>query len=356
MARNGSRVREFFQDGGMVAARPGGSVSRMVAGLGLAALVAIVPAEPMTTEVRVSAAESNPAASSLAWERPMPEMHKKLLPREADAFLSAHVAEMIENATIHRYGDYAVPHAVAKAIVRAARETEFPADYLMAIAEKESSFRADATPDAGSARGYFGFIEQTWLSAVKRNGGEYGLADAAAAIEVKKNRRGQSYFDVDDPKLRREIMDLREDPYVSAVMTALDLKDARKRIEDRIDAVMKDEDLYLPHFLGEDAAEDVIAASEHKPGTSARGLLPRAARYNKAMFHDTHGRPLTVAQFRKRAQNVIASRAEKYSEVAGDVRKANLAPDLAEVTASIRKRPTERQRELQDIHAAAPRR
>jgi hypothetical protein len=62
MARNGSRVREFFQDGGMVAARPGGSVSRMVAGLGLAALVAIVPAEPMTVEVRVSAADSNPVA------------------------------------------------------------------------------------------------------------------------------------------------------------------------------------------------------------------------------------------------------------------------------------------------------
>jgi hypothetical protein len=263
---------------------------------------------------------------------------------------------MIENGTIHRYGDYAVPHTVAKAIVRAAKETGFPADYLMAIAEKESSFRADARPDAGSARGYFGFIEQTWLSAIKRNGGEYGLADAAAAVVVKKNRRGQSYFDIDDTKLRQEVMDLREDPYVSAVMTALDLKDARKRIEDKIDAVMKDEDLYLPHFLGEDAAEDVIAASESKPGTSARGLLPRAARYNRAMFHDGHGRPLTVAQFRKRAQNVIASRAEKYAEVAGDVRKANLAPDLATVTASIRKRPAEKDIDLQQIHEAVPRR
>ncbi len=356
MARSGSRVREFFQDGGMVAARPGGSVSRMIAGLGLAALVAVVPAEPITAEVRSTQVESNPASSSLVWEKPVPEMKKTLLPREAEAFLAAHVAEMIENGTIHRYGDYAVPHAVAKAIVRAAKETDFPADYLMAIAEKESSFRANAKPAAGSARGYFGFIEQTWLSAVKRNGGEYGLADAASAIVSKKNRRGQSYFDIDDPKLRQEVMDLREDPYVSAVMTALDLKDARKRIEDRIDAVMKDEDLYLSHFLGEDAAEDVIAASERKPGTSARGLLPKAARYNKAMFHDNRGRALTVAQFRKRAQNVISVRAEKYAEVAGDVHKANLAPDLSEVTASIRKRPVERGRELQDIHAAAPRR
>jgi hypothetical protein len=322
----------------------------MIAGLGLAALVAVVPVEPMTAEV------SNPVASFPAWNQPMPEMEKKLPRSLAEAFLSAHVAEMIENGTIHRYGDYAVPHTVAKAIVRAAKETGFPADYLMAIAEKESSFRADARPDAGSARGYFGFIEQTWLSAIKRNGGEYGLADAAAAVVVKKNRRGQSYFDIEDPKLRHEVMDLREDPYVSAVMTALDLKEARKRIEGKIDAVMKDEDLYLPHFLGEDAAEDVIAASESKPGTSARGLLPRAARYNRAMFHDGHGRPLTVAQFRKRAQNVITSRAEKYAEVAGDVRKANLAPDLTTVTASIRKRPAEKDIDLQQIHEAVPRR
>lgn len=356
MARNGSRVREFFQDGGMIAARPGGSVSRMVAGLGLAALVAIVPVETMTAEVRVSPRESNPVASTPAWNQPMPEMQKGLLPREAEAFLSAHVAEMIENGTIHRYGDYAVPHAVARAIVRAARETGFPADYLMAIAEKESSFRANSAADVGSAKGYFGFIEQTWLSAIKRNGAEYGLADVASAVVQKKNRRGQMYFDIENPRLREEVLGLRDDPYVSAVMTALDLKGARKRIEERIDAVMQDEDLYLPHFLGEDAAEDVIAASERKPGTSARGLLPKAARYNKAMFHDRQGRPLTVAQFRKRAQNVIATRAEKYAEVAGDVRKANLAPDLAEVTASIRERQVERGRELQDIHAAAPRR
>lgn len=339
----------------MVAARPAGSVSRMVAGLGLAALVAVVPAEPMTAETRGKPMASNAVASASPWEQTLPEMQKRLLPRDADAFLAAHVAEMVENGTAHQYGDYVVPHAVAKAIVRAARETEFPADYLMAIAEKESSFRANSAAEVGSAKGYFGFIEQTWFSAIKRNGGEYGLADVASSIVQKSNRRGQTYFDIEDTRMRAEVLKLRDDPYVSAVMTALDLKDARRRIEDRIDAVMRDEDLYLPHFLGEDAAEDVIAASERKPESSARGLLPRAARYNKAMFHDSHGRPLTVAQFRKRAQNVIAGRAEKYAEVAVDVTKANLAPDLATVTGSIRNRPAGTD-DLQQIHAAVPRR
>jgi hypothetical protein len=333
--RKGSRVREFFQDGGIALSRDGGSVSRMIAGLGLAAMVSVIPTQISVADER---RQPLPEKQEIVWQRPDPALVQTIPPHEADAFLAAHVAEVAENTTIHRYGDYAVPHTVAKAIVRAARETDFPADYLMAIAEKESSFAANSKASVGSAKGYFGFIEQTWLSAVKRNGPEYGLGDASAAIVTKKNRRGHSYLDIEDPALKAEVLGLRDDPYISAVMASLDLRDARKRIEARIDAAMKDEDLYLPHFLGEDAAEDVIAASSRKPQASARAMLPRAAKFNRAMFHDSRGRPLTVAQFRKRVQNVIAVRAEKYAEVDADIRKASLVPDGAEITGSIGRR------------------
>jgi hypothetical protein len=326
--RKGSRIKEFFQDGGIVAARQDGALARMIAGLGLAALVAVVPAE--TTSADGRHLYPNPHKS-------LPDTRLAALPDFADSFLAAHVAEVVENTTFHRYGDYNVPHALVKAIVRAASDTDFPADYLMAIAEKESSFRADARPDRGTARGYFGFIEQTWLSAIKRNGAAYGLGDAAAAIVQKKNSRGLSYYEIGEPRLRKEILGLREDPYVSAIMTALDLKDARMRIESRIDAVMQDEDMYLPHFLGEDSAQDVIAASEDKPSASARGLLPRAARYNKAIFHDKRGHPLTVVQFRKRAQDVIATRAQKYARVDADVERASYAPDRSVITGTVPK-------------------
>lgn len=339
--RKGLRVREFFQDGGIVVARTEGSVSRMVAGLGLAALVSIVPATAV-------GADSDKPAGPAPWERPEPRMLPTVLPTEVDAFLAAHLAEVVENSTVHKYGDYAVSHSVAKAIVRAAKETDFPADYLMAIAEKESSFRANSKADVGTAKGYFGFIEQTWLSAIKRNGAEYGLGDAAAAITTKKNKRGSPYFDIEDDRLRAEILALRDDPYISAVMAANDLKDARKRIESRIDAVMEDKDLYLSHFLGEDAAEDIIAASESKPRTAARAMLPKAARYNKAMFHDNRGRPLTVAQFRERVQDVIAVRAEKYAAVDTDIRKASLVPDGFEITGSIFRKPVDKSEKTHD--------
>ncbi|NTF18186.1 hypothetical protein G6L37_07185 [Agrobacterium rubi] len=333
--RKGSRVREFFQDGGLVASRPDGSVARMLAGIGLAAMVSIVP-----VSVGSDANDQEPAKQ--AWSAPQPNLLPTHIQDEVDAFLSMHIAEIAENATVHKYGDYNVSHSVAKAIVRAARETDFPADYLMAIAEKESSFRANSKADVGSAKGYFGFIEQTWLSAIKRNGAEYGLGDAAAAIVSKKNKRGNTYLDIEDRHLRAEVLNLRDDAYVSAAMAALDLKDARKRIESRIDAVMEDKDLYLSHFLGEDAAEDIIAASETRPRTAARAMLPKAARFNKAMFHDNRGRPLSVAQFRERVQDVIAIRAEKYAGVDADIRKASLVPDGFEITGSIPRKPTDK--------------
>jgi hypothetical protein len=347
MTRIGSRVREFFQEGGIVASREGGSLSRMIAGLGMASLVAIVPITP-------TPADASPQVIKKL-DKPLPDMTMRTLDREAETFLQANIAEMIENATVHKYGDYAVPHSVAKAIVRAANETDFPADYLMAIAEKESSFRANSKAERGTAKGYFGFIEQTWFSAVKRNGADYGLGDAASAIVQKKNKRGQRYWDIEDKQLRQEVLDLRDDPYVAAVMTAIDLRDARKRIEERINAVMKDEDLYLPHFLGEDAAEDVIVASVKKPGVAARAMLPRAAQYNKAMFHDSKGRPLSVAQFRTRIQSVISTRAEKYAEVAVDVERASLTSLYEVSTASISRRPDDPDNRAQDLPPAIPR-
>lgn len=332
--RRGSRVREFFQGGGVISTKPDGALPRIVAGLGLAAMVSLLPT------AQLDATGDRPIGLP-AFERPAPGEVRTFLVSEADATVAAHIAEVAENSTIHRYGDYAVPHAVAKAIVRAAKETDFPADYLMAIAEKESSFRAGSKAEKGTAKGYFGFIEQTWLSAVKRNGAEYGLGDAASSIVSKKNKRGQTYLDIEDDRLRAEVLDLRDDPYVSAVMAANDLKDARKRIEARIDAVMEDKDLYLPHFLGEDAAEDIIAASEKRPNTTARAMLPKATRFNKSMFHDRGGRPLTVAQFRERARNVIAVRAEKYADVDLDIEKASRVPAAGAITGTIRSLPNE---------------
>lgn len=313
--RNGARTAEFFESGAMVTPSRSGSLARAVAGLGLAAMVSLAPSKTQphdnTHLVRAALAETPMEKST--------RIHKM-----ADRILFAHLAEVLENATVHQYGDYDVSHRVAKAIVRAAKDTGFPADYLMAIAEKESSFDCDAVSDNSTALGCFQYIEQSWLSVVKRHGASFGLADVASKIFQKTTRRGAPYFDIEDESLKDDVLNLRRDPYLSAALTATDLQDARRRIEAKLDIVMGDEDLYLPHVVGEDAAAQVLAVAAKRPQTTAKRVLPTAARYNRAMFHGRGGRPLSVAQFVERVENVIVSRSEKYAFVADDVFYANL--------------------------------
>lgn len=320
--RRGSRTTEFFENGAVVAGQSGSTLSRVVAGLGLAAMMSFTNSE-------ASAAERLRCLGPEMTESALPDMNPVIFDHEAEKILNDHVAEMIENMTVHQYGDYRVPHMIAKAIVRAAKDTGFPADYLMAIAEKESSFDGDARPGKGSAEGYFQYIDQSWLSVIKRYGAEFGLGDAADLIVQKRNRRGSVYWDIEDESLREEILGLRRDPYLSAVMTASDLKEARAAIEAKLDVIMQDEDLYIPHFLGSDNAEDLIAAAESRPTTSAKKLFPKAARYNHAMFHDKRGHALSVTEFRERAQGVIASRAKKYSDVTTEIEQASFITDTA---------------------------
>lgn len=311
----GSRMAEFFGEGAMVVPSKSGSLARAVAGLGLATMMSLAPSKLQTQDG---------AALVRSYLASSPMEKSTRIDDYASRMLRDHVAEIVENSTVHRYGEYEVPHWIAKAIVRAAEDADFPVDYLMAIAEKESSFDCDAESSASSAVGCFQYIEQSWLSVVKRHGAAFGLADVASKIVQKTTRRGAPYFDIEDRALKAEVFDLRRDPYLSAALTASDLQEARRKIEAKLDIVMGDQNLYLPHFVGENAAAQVLAAAAERPGTSAKRILPTAARYNRAMFHGRGGQPLSVAQFVQRVENVILSRSEKYAEVAEDVKYANL--------------------------------
>jgi hypothetical protein len=332
--RKGARTAEFFSDGAMVVPSNAGSLSRAVAGLGLAALMSFAPS-------KVQPQETWHLVRSVLTDLPMEKNAR--IHDYADKLLTDHIAEVMENATIHQYGEYEVSHWVAKAIVRAARDADFPADYLMAIAEKESSFDCDADSSASSALGCFQYIEQSWLSVIKRHGTTFGLGDVASKIVEKKTRRGAPYFDIEDESLKDEVLDMRRDPYLSAVLTASDLQEARRNIEAKLDIVMGDQNLYLPHFVGEDAAAHLLAAAAKRPQTSAKRVLPTAARYNRAMFHGRGGHPLSVSQFVARVENVIVSRSEKYADIADDVKYASLT--TASTTRASNDNVTEPQRQ-----------
>ena len=316
-----SGFRDFLAEGAMVAAPSGGSIGRMAAGLGLAAFLSFAPGAAFSGECHSAVL---PVAAADASGHVLPSSSSTLTYGVAEEILNSHVSELMENSVIHDYGGYKVPQSVVRQIVRAAEDTGFPADYLMAIAEKESSFRADARASTSSAKGYMGFIEQSWLSAVKRFGADFGLAEEAASIGTKTARNGAPVYFVEDPETESRILAFREDPYVSSVMAAMDLKEARRRIEEKLETSLSDADLYLPHFMGEDAARKVIAKAIDDPDASAARLFPKAARANRAMFSDGGGGTITVSEFRERLQGVISKRADKYGAVVKDVAKASL--------------------------------
>jgi hypothetical protein len=244
-----------------------------------------------------------------------------------DAVARLRLDEYNAATVYHQYGDYKVPHNVLKELVRAAKDADFPTDYLFGIVEKESRFDCNAAPPTGSARGCMQVIDQTWLRLVKEYGGNYGLAKEAELIDLTFNKRRQPVYRIVDNEDAQRILDLRYDVYYAAALAVTDLKSAKSKIEKNLAAKFDDDNLYLPHFMGEDRAEAALAAYGKRPNAVANKIFNREAKANPGMFYDGKGRrrvPINIAGFIKRAQEVILSRSAKYHDVEQIARKNSL--------------------------------
>jgi Transglycosylase SLT domain len=213
-----------------------------------------------------------------------------------------------------RFGDMEVPRWIVDTIRRAAAETGVDPVYLMALADKESSFLVEARPSTSSAEGLFQFIAGTWLQVVKAYGAKHGRAAEAAAIVSAKGQ-----LSIPDGDTRERILNLRRDPYLSALMAAEMLKRDRARIEPKVGRNLDATDSYLAHFLGADSAGRFMALLGDKPEQSAQKALPKAARANRSLFFAREGkkvRQLTVAEVYDRIDRMMDHRVERYEGVA----------------------------------------
>lgn len=336
------RTREFFAAGGTLLSGKRRNVAKALAGIGVAAVVAVLPypagdgaAVPSQGFERHSAshADALPAVpqSVTASGGTVGEAFLAMIAQRGDEALSLidrQARWLAGGLRLHSFGDYQVRQFVASEIVRAANDTGFPSDLLMAIAEQESAFDVNARPPKGSALGLMQFLDQTWLEAVSKNGREFGLADEAGSIKSEVRGDRTVYF-VDDPAEESRILDLRRSPYLSAALAAKNLLDARARIEAKLDRAIEDDDIYLPHFLGTGGAGKLLAKVDEKPDAVAKKVFPKAARYNAGLFRGKHGKALTVRQFHERARNIIASKVEKYRNVEQIIAEA--AVDMPEI-------------------------
>ncbi|MBX9635832.1 MAG: transglycosylase SLT domain-containing protein, partial [Magnetospirillum sp.] len=105
-------------------------------------------------------------------------------------------------------------HKVAAHIRDAAEATGVPFEFLLAQANQESRLDPDAKSRRSSAMGLFQFTAGTWLEMVKNHGGDHGLDKYADAI----TRGSDGRLTVKNKDLKKEILDLRRDPKLSALM------------------------------------------------------------------------------------------------------------------------------------------
>ncbi len=186
------------------------------------------------------------------------------------------------------------PAQVEAAVRNASSKTGVDFAYLMEKAAAESSFKTDAKSSTSSATGLYQFIDSTWLTTLKQHGAEHGLGKYADAIQTKIN--GQPY--IADPDKRREVLALRTDPTVSALMAAEFTKDNKDYLEENVSqGKVGSTELYMAHFLGANGAAKFLNGLHDSPNRQAKDLFPEAAAANKAVFYDkTTGQPKTLKE------------------------------------------------------------
>ncbi len=220
-------------------------------------------------------------------------------------------------------GGYKISAEVLNGIQQASASTGVDFSFLMAQAAKESGFNPDAKAKTSSASGLYQFVEQTWLSVVRKHGAEYGLGDMASKIRIADDGK----LVVADRALRKEILDLRRDPEIAAAMAAEHAADNEARLDAKLDREVKPVDLYLAHFLGLKGAVNFLRAMEENPDQSAAAISPRAAAANKSIFYNAEGSPRSLKQIYDRFEDRMTTEMAAYDDL-DDALPANMLADV----------------------------
>ena len=222
---------------------------------------------------------------------------------------------------ILEFGPMKIRRHLVQTIVRAAQAVQTDPVLLMAVADKESSFVTAVQAKTSSATGLYQFIERTWLGVVRDFGPKYGLEKEAALVTADANDRPV----ITDAAERARVLELRRDPYLSALMAGEMLKRDAGRIAQRIGRELTLGEVYLAHFLGVDDAGEFLANVVNKPAAAAAVLLPGPARANRSIFfaagrfvgRGRHRKPLSlsVAQVHEKFEAMMSTRGSRYQNV-----------------------------------------
>jgi hypothetical protein len=218
-----------------------------------------------------------------------------------------------------RFGSQKIQRSIVERVVKAAAVTGSDPALLLSIADKESSFILKAKASTSSASGLFQFIDSTWMTAMKSFGWRHLQEAQNAPAEGAKPVAQAS---------RSEILKLRNDPYLSAVLAAEILKTEGAKISEEIGRGLTAGETYLIHFLGPDDARRFIAKLDQDPQTPAAKLLPRPARANRSIFFASlNGRlkPKSLREVHDAFEAMMMARVDRFRDAEARVPDAAVA-------------------------------
>jgi hypothetical protein len=198
---------------------------------------------------------------------------------------------------------------VLRDIKRAADSSSVDFGYLVAQAYQESSLKPDAAATSSTATGLYQFTEGTWLREFQKYGAQYGYGSLASAITL--DDAGGAH--VANVATRQQILDLRRDPALSAVMAAELAKENRSALQSSLGREVNHTELYLAHFLGAAGATKFLSAVTGDPGAKAAELLPAAAAANPGVFYDPSGKARTVGDIYRQFAAKIDGNAQSFA-------------------------------------------
>jgi hypothetical protein len=180
---------------------------------------------------------------------------------------------------------------VEAAIQRASSATGVDFGFLMRAAKRESGFNPGAKAPTSSAAGLFQFVDQTWMSTLKKHGAKYGYAQYADMIQQGSDGR----FHVSDAQARQAVLNLRLDPHAASLMAGELTTEHASYLRGRVGRDPTPGELYAAHFLGPQGSAKLIEAARDNPQADAAALFPDAAIANRAIFY-RGGKPASVLE------------------------------------------------------------
>lgn len=184
-----------------------------------------------------------------------------------------------------------MPTRFRAAFEEASRTTGANFDYLVQTAKRESGLNATAKAPTSSATGLFQFVEQTWLQTMKEDGPRLGFGDAAQHIT-----KSGSKFVVQDPKVRQQILAMRNDPKTSAMLAGALAQKNEASLSERLNRTPSSGELYVAHFLGAQGGGRLVELAQDKPNLEAYKVFPQQAAANRNIFFERSGEAKTVSE------------------------------------------------------------